>query len=186
MKTLLFLALLVSYVRTDCPTIEPFRCPYDEVNCPGGFDSQGCSMPDVCIPAKGGPMGKDGFECPSHCPAACYHDDLVCPGGKDWNDCEGPAFCAPSKGPMGKDGVECPAFCPINCGPEEMHCPGGTGWNDCPQPDSCIPAKGRWKLFKNHKRYCMSCHFFFFPLRRTNWKRWNGLPKLLPNELRSR
>ena len=107
-------------------------------------------------------MGKDGFECPSHCPAACYHDDLVCPGGKDWNDCEGPAFCAPSKGPMGKDGVECPAFCPMNCGPEEMHCPGGTGWNDCPQPDSCIPAKGRWKLFKNHKRYCMSLHFFSF------------------------
>merc|ERR1719336_3554149 len=58
----------------DCPTFCP--CKSDEQHCDMGFDDMGCMMQPMCMPMKGGPMGKDGIECPVTCP--CKADENTC------------------------------------------------------------------------------------------------------------
>ena len=36
-----------------CPVVCPAACGIAEQNCPGGVDSNGCMMPDVCTPMTG-------------------------------------------------------------------------------------------------------------------------------------
>ena len=36
-----------------CPVVCPAACGIAEQNCPGGLDSNGCMMPDVCTPMTG-------------------------------------------------------------------------------------------------------------------------------------
>ena len=33
-----------------CPT----KCGVDDMTCDGGYDHNGCKMPDTCMPTKGG------------------------------------------------------------------------------------------------------------------------------------
>ena len=105
------------------------------------MDWYGCEMPGICMPAKGGPLGKDGMECPAFCPAKCGPEEMPCWGGMDANDCMMPDTCIPMKGPMGKDGIECPSFCPYNCPPDMIQCPGEMDDFGCMMPEWCAPAK---------------------------------------------
>ena len=36
-----------------CPGVCPAACGIAEQNCPGGVDTYGCMMPDVCTPMTG-------------------------------------------------------------------------------------------------------------------------------------
>ena len=73
------------------------------MSCWGGKDANDCTMPDFCVPMKGGPVGKDGMECPVFCPMKCNFDDIQCYSGKDDNDCPMPDYCMP-----GSFDIECP------------------------------------------------------------------------------
>ena len=39
---------------TECGVTCPTTCGADDLNCFGGEDANGCSMPNFCIPMKGG------------------------------------------------------------------------------------------------------------------------------------
>ena len=98
----------------------------------------GCPMPDMCWPAREGPMGWEGeIECPSHCPAMCGIDEMMCPGMIDPTGCIGHETCQPMA-----DAFGCPLACPAPCGPEEMVCTGGLDENGCPLPDVCTLSQG--------------------------------------------
>ena len=34
-----------------CWAVCPMICPPADIMCPGGFDMDGCPMPDMCVPA---------------------------------------------------------------------------------------------------------------------------------------
>ena len=95
----------------------PMVCGPEEFVCPGGVDSMGCMMPDMCMPSKG---------------------NFVI---------QGPQYLIPNKkysfktyqGPMDLNGVECPALCPTMCAPGDMMCPGGMTETGCMLPDTCQP-----------------------------------------------
>merc|ERR1740129_955484 len=89
------------------------------MSCPGGYEGNGCMMPDFCI-SSFGETGKDGNECPVTCPQKCGPEEMSCWGGKDPNECTMPDFCIPMKGNPGHDGTECQVSCPVKCGAEEM------------------------------------------------------------------
>ena len=67
------------------------------MTCWGGKDANECTMPDFCIPMKGGP-GNDGAECPVSCPMKCGAEEMPCYGGSDYNRCPYSDFCWPVKG----------------------------------------------------------------------------------------
>ena len=79
----------------------PQTCGPEDMSCWGGKDANDCTMPDYCIPMKGGPLDNDGMECPVQCPVQCHVDDVYCPSGHDFNGCVVPGNCMP------KD-FECP------------------------------------------------------------------------------
>jgi len=59
-----------------------------------GYDDMGCQNPPMCMPMKGGPMGKDGIECPVTCP--CKADENTCDMGFDEAmGCQFPPMCIP-------------------------------------------------------------------------------------------
>ena len=90
----------VAAIPPTCPEIPPSECGPESMICPGGMDSNGCMMPDMCIPAMGS-LGPDGYMCPALCPTMCGPEDMACPGGMDSNGCWMPDMCIPM-------GVECP------------------------------------------------------------------------------
>lgn len=104
-----------------------------------GLDYNGCEMPGMCLPSKGGPIGKDGTECPIFCPTVCGPEEVQCWGGEDPNGCPMSDTCVPMKGPMGKDGVECPPMCPMYCPDEMQLCPGVMDDFGCMGPEFCMP-----------------------------------------------
>ena len=67
------------------------------MSCWGGKDANECTMPDFCIPMKGG-LGHDGMECPVSCPMTCGVEEMPCYGGSDYNGCPYGDFCWPTKG----------------------------------------------------------------------------------------
>ena len=81
----------------------PQKCSPEEMSCWGGKDGNDCTMPDFCIPMKGGPVGNDGMECPVFCPMKCAFDDIQCYSGNDDNGCPMPDYCMP-----GSFDIECP------------------------------------------------------------------------------
>ena len=104
----------VAAIPPICPEIAPSECGPESMTCPGGMDSNGCMMPDMCMPMMG-PLGLDGNECPAFCPANCGPENIICSGGMDSNGCKMPDMCIPSKGPPDFHGNQCPALCPANC-----------------------------------------------------------------------
>ena len=34
----------------ECPIMCPTKCDGDDMYCPGGYDGNGCMMPDTCMP----------------------------------------------------------------------------------------------------------------------------------------
>ena len=54
MKSILFLNLFWTLVfAQECPTITPVTCGSEEITCPGGYDAEGCNMPNTCMPWTG-------------------------------------------------------------------------------------------------------------------------------------
>merc|ERR1719510_2397863 len=95
-----------------CPDVVPVDCGVDMMSCPV-VSSNGCPMPDSCLPMKGGPVGNDGNECAVTCPMDCGKDMMNCPGFNDANGCKMPDTCMPTKGgAVDNDGNDCPVSCP--------------------------------------------------------------------------
>ena len=46
----------------ECPVSCPMNCGKDMMNCPGGDDGNGCTMPDTCMPTKGGEYQVDNYD----------------------------------------------------------------------------------------------------------------------------
>merc|ERR1712049_54734 len=95
------------------------ECGTNEMMCPGGMDTEGCPLPDMCMPMMYGA------------------EEMLCPGGMDPQGCPMPGMCMPSTGPMDSNGVECPVVCPTVCAPGDMMCPGGMTETGCIIADTC-------------------------------------------------
>ena len=78
-----------------CPVACPPPCPLNHKQCPGGYDMNGCSMPDTCVSE---PIGLDGSKCYVACPTPPPVDHTVCPGGFDSNGCPIPDTYIPTTG----------------------------------------------------------------------------------------
>ena len=111
-------------------------CEDDELQCPGGTDSNGCKENDYCHP-KG--TGFDG-PCPGYCPFDCSEEESRCPVPDDpVTGCAVPPLCIPiSKDNKGNscDDQQCPLVCDID---HENFCTGAIGHTGCKEPDTCIP-----------------------------------------------
>ena len=44
---------LVAAAASACPEMTHMECGTEEMLCPGGMDSEGCPMPDMCMPMMG-------------------------------------------------------------------------------------------------------------------------------------
>ena len=129
-----------------CPEIESPNC-YDSavagmMQCWGGFDVDGCALPDFCAPAMSGIIGDDGTECPGTCPVICNENQIHCDGGiACFNGCPGWDYCA--EGYAG-----CPAMCSVTCNYDagEQYCDMGMDDNQCwmgaycAEPSNVCPA----------------------------------------------
>ena len=64
MKVFLPLIALASLASAQprCMGPEPVDCGKDMMNCPGGDDGNGCTMPDACMPTKGGEYQVDNYD----------------------------------------------------------------------------------------------------------------------------
>merc|ERR1712193_526343 len=135
--TLVLVASFALVFGQECP--EPIPCKDDEMSCGSTWDeATGCMNPEICVPMKGGPVGKDGIECPVTCP--CKDDEMSCDMGFDEaTGCQNAPTCMPWK-----EG-DCPTFCP--CKSDEQHCDMGyddMGFDEamgCQFPPMCIPLK---------------------------------------------
>ena len=98
--------------------------------CPGGFDSEGCPLAEVCHPVD------PDSNCPSMCPEFCGHKQTSCPGGPDLNDpngCNMPDSCID----VDKTAV-CQNFCPPPpCPQPEFECWMPADYNGCNMPPTC-------------------------------------------------
>ena len=74
-----------------CPGACPPVCAVGDMVCPGGFDANGCQMPNTCAPGA-------TAECPATCPVTCPADHMHCGGGMDTNGCKMPDTCLPMTG----------------------------------------------------------------------------------------
>merc|ERR1712025_642033 len=122
----------------ECPGMCPMQCGPGNIVCPGGFDSNGCKMADLCIHAPIDTIGG----CPAMCPVNCPENYMKCPGGMYGNGCVMPDNCIPMAAPVGTDGTTCMQNCPTLCSGDQMICPGGTDYNGCKRSDTCIPTTG--------------------------------------------
>merc|ERR1712212_268022 len=91
--TLVLVASFALVFGQECP--EPVPCKDDEMSCGSTWDeATGCMNPEICVPMKGGPVGKDGIECPVTCP--CKDDEMTCDMGFDEAmGCQNPPQCTP-------------------------------------------------------------------------------------------
>ena len=137
-----------------CTAICPTICPPDQETCPGGTtggtNTDGCPMPDTCLPKT---FGTDGSTvCPAACPVPCAGDHLYCDGGFDVNGCKKPNTCVLKDGRIifhkykicnllidyvFLEGM-CTTFCPTLCQADQETCPGGNDQTGCPLPDTCV------------------------------------------------
>merc|ERR1712223_1493943 len=62
----------------DCPSYCPTTCSQYELTCPGGFDSNGCQLPDFCHYSANPPVSSS-----DHCPPICQDNEMICFGGFD-------------------------------------------------------------------------------------------------------
>ena len=49
----------LDYNGNECPVTCPTKCDGDDMWCYGGYDDNGCQMPDTCMPMKGGQYQED-------------------------------------------------------------------------------------------------------------------------------
>ena len=63
----------------------PMGCGEDQMSCWGGYNYNGCPMPDTCMP-KPNPMPTDTCP-PAGCPLRCGPDEMVCSRKMPWSDC---------------------------------------------------------------------------------------------------
>ena len=91
----------VTATTATCSITCPTPCSAGESKCPGGTDSNGCPMPDQCIPKT---FGNDGTACPMTCPVTCPTDSTMCPAKMDPNGCPMAGTC------ISKDGTVIPTF----------------------------------------------------------------------------
>ena len=94
--------LIMNSFEGKCTAICPTICPPDQETCPGGTtggtNTDGCPMPDTCLPKT---FGTDGTTvCTASCPVPCAQDHLYCDGGFDIYGCKRPNTCVP------KDGIQ--------------------------------------------------------------------------------
>ena len=123
--------------RPECPNHCPVECVETERFCFGGFDANGCLLPDICIPFPDGTFNYDGYACPyTRCPVThCKEGEQLCLNQVDpRSGCMMPGECHPIMNPY-----NCPYHCPIICGDKEKKCWGARDANDCSMPDFCIP-----------------------------------------------
>ena len=104
-----------------CPDVCPAACGIAEQSCPGGVDSNGCMMPDVCTSTTG------NFR---NC-AVIFNVSLT----------NIIYFIDPT-------GLGCTVHCPIPCGSGHMTCYGAFDSNGCMMPDTCISMTGRLNRFR--------------------------------------
>merc|ERR1719383_198649 len=134
------LSLLFGLSAAECPAWELPTCDWEtEMPCWGGIDSEGCPMPDTCIPMSVQGV-YEGTECPNICPVTCGENEMVCPGGTDFIiGCANSDFCHPMTSP-GVDGTECSNSCPAACDwNTEILCSGGVDDKGCMMPEYCLP-----------------------------------------------
>ena len=43
---------LLAVAASACEPAPPMKCGPEEMMCPGGMDSEGCALPDICSPMK--------------------------------------------------------------------------------------------------------------------------------------
>merc|ERR1719277_713944 len=113
-----------------CDVQCPEPCGKGMMSCYGGWDANGCELPDTCVEQH--PGGNES--CWGHCPVACGPDEITCPGGIDsWSGCPMGDWC------MWKDPLStCDVQCPMTCGKGMMHCHGGWDANGCELPGTCV------------------------------------------------
>ena len=129
--------------RPECPNHCPVECVETERFCFGGFDANGCLLPDICIPFADGTFDYDGKACPmTRCPVThCKEGEQLCLNHVDpRSGCMMPGECHPIMimNPYNYT-LNCPYHCPIICGDKEKKCWGARDANDCSMPDFCIP-----------------------------------------------
>ena len=99
----------------ECPVFCPTKCDdSSEMYCFGGYDENGCEMPDFCIPDHNA-GGKDWWnedECDVVCPIKCGAHELHCYGGSDEDGCPYEDFCWPQE--QGNDYLETKICCKVN------------------------------------------------------------------------
>ena len=109
------------------------------MHCDGGYDDNGCKMPDTCIPTKGGEYEEDS--CQNFLKILVlfvFFFNISISYG--------------SQGPLDINGYECPVQCPTHCPMKDMmQCPGGDDGNGCEMPDVCISSNGK---FESHCSFC--------------------------------
>merc|ERR1711936_1054269 len=148
--TLVLVASFALVFGQECP--EPVPCKDDEMSCGSTWDeATGCMNPEICVPMKGGPVGKDGIECPVTCP--CKDDEMTCDMGFDEAmGCQNPPQCTPMTSGGDINGNDCPGFC--RCHYDQMEC--AQGYNDM----GCENTPVTWDLMNTQvaRMHLNACH----------------------------
>ena len=115
-----------------CPKIEAPNCASEEEQCSGGFDVDGCSKQDFCIPFMSGIIGNYGRECSGVCPQICNENQISCEYGLNSLGCPAGNYCKEGYG-------VCPPVCSIECLATEKYCDMGNTEDNCWLGEYCIP-----------------------------------------------
>ena len=120
----------------NCPLICAQECKDDELECPGGTDSDGCKENVFCH-SKG--TGNNGQICPGFCPFECPEGKMKCPSPNDpLTGCKVAPECIPKQND--DQGNECPyQECPVVCDITEILCTGKVDHRGCKEGDTCVP-----------------------------------------------
>jgi len=100
----------------------------DNLFCPGGIESNGCQMMDMCM------WNNPNSTCTVSCPVTCSNGQLHCPGEAGADGCPLADTCIDN--PAFNDPDACNAFCPKSCGDDSYLCSSMAG-NGCPEMGWC-------------------------------------------------